>query len=79
MHILHVLDVLAVNYSNAHRKKGTAPLKVPPLPQPKYVEEAKKAAKQKNMPTQEEKDNIIAYFEKRNANVKKMEDQINGA
>ena len=78
--ILHSLDVLVAMYANSHKKKSTAPIKAPPLIQPKYVEEAKKELAGKPKVTEEEKENIIAYFEQRNSQVSKIEEgTTNGA
>ena len=74
--ILHTLDLLVTMYSNAHRKKGTQPLKAPKLVQPKYVEDAKKELAGKPKITEEEKESIIAYFEQRNNQVNNMEEKI---
>ena len=45
--ILHILDILAVQYANAHRKKGSVALKIPEQIQPDYVKQAKNDAKNK--------------------------------
>ena len=74
--ILHGIDVLTTMFANSHRKKGTAPLKAPKLAQPKYVEDAKKELADKPKVTEEEKEDIIAFFKERNNQVNDIEEKI---
>lgn len=78
--ILHTLDTMVTMYSNAHRKKGHAPIKTPPQVQPDYVEQAKKdAKKQKKEDLQVDQADLAEIFEKRNNQVNKLEAKVNGA
>ena len=78
--ILHILDVLAVQYANAHRKKGSKALKIPELIQPDYVKKAKQEQKENKKDDNKiiQKD-LAEMFAKRNNKVKKIEGVANGA
>lgn len=72
--ILHMLDVLAVMYVNSHKKKGSAPLKAPPLSQPQYVLDAKKQLKeQKREESKYDSMDLARIFEERNNQATKLE------
>ena len=70
--ILAAIDSFAVSYANAHRKKGSKRIKVPEQMMPEYVRAAKKEAKNGKKITEEEKQNLAAFFEARNSQVKKL-------
>ena len=77
--ILQMLDLISCHLVNMHRKKGTKALKVGDQFQPEYVSEAKKDAKKhKKESAIEDQEELANIFEKRNKNVKKLEDKING-
>ena len=77
--ILHSIDALATMYANSHRKKGSVPLKTPPLIQPDYVEKAKKEAKNKKREDLKmDQVDLAGIFEKRNSKVKKIEEVLHG-
>lgn len=70
--ILHSIDMLAVLYANANRKKGTNRIKPPKLMQPDYVEEAKKEAKnQMREEAKLEQADLAEIFAKKNNEVTK--------
>lgn len=74
-----MLDLISCHLVNMHRKKGTKALKVGDQFQPEYVSEAKKDAKKhKKESAIEDQEELANIFEKRNKNVKKLEDKING-
>ena len=78
--ILHTLDTLVIQYANAHRKKGSPAIKIPPQIQPDYVSQAKKEVKKNKRDDNREKQKDLAeIFEKRNQKVKKIEGEIHGA
>lgn len=80
--ILHVLDIISVNYVNANRKKGAKKAKAPELAQPEYVKKAKKEAEAEkhHQISEAEKDDLKAFFEARNFEVNKLEEETsNGA
>lgn len=78
--ILHAIDTMVTIYSNAHRKKGHAPIKVPGQVQPDYVEKAKKEAQtQKKEALQLDQADLAEIFEKRNNRVMTIEEKLNGA
>ncbi len=77
--ILHSLDTMITIYSNAHRKKGHAPIKVPPQFQPDYVELAKKNSKKKKREESlVDQADLAEIFEKRNNQVNKLEVKKDG-
>ena len=78
--ILHAVDTIATMYANAHKKKGAATIKTPPLPQPDYVEKAKKQAKRaKREESKLDQIDLAEIFEKRNNKVNKLEKIADGA
>lgn len=78
--ILHSLDILVVNYANAHRKKGSVALKTPEQVQPDYVKKAKKVAKRNKKDSNKDiQKDLAEIFAKRNSNVKEYEGIINGS
>ena len=78
--ILQMLDVIACQLANMHRKKGSKAIKPQDQFQPDYVKEAKKQAKEKQRESiiESQKD-LAEIFESRNKNVKKLEGTINGS
>ena len=75
--ILHSIDLMITYYANANRKKGSKKAEVPEFNRPDYVQEAFEQAKEeersKNMEHQKE---LADFFEKRNAQMKEIEGQI---
>ena len=75
--ILHSIDLMITYYANANRKKGSKKAEVPEFNRPDYVQEAFEQAKEeersKNMEPQKE---LADFFEKRNAQMKEIEGQI---
>ena len=72
--ILRELNVIATNYVNANRKKGTKRLKFQDQLEPKYVTEAKKAAKIKHIDkTKEQREQLAEFFSKKNSETTKLE------
>ena len=78
--ILHAIDTMVTIYSNAHRKKGRAPIKMPVQVQPDYVEKAKKEANvKKKENSRADQADLSEIFEKRNNRVMTIEEKLNGA
>ena len=72
--ILRELNIIATNYVNANRKKGTKKIDFQPLFEPAYVTEAKKQAKvKKQEDKQEQRLELEKFFSEHNNNVNKME------
>lgn len=72
--ILRELDVIAVNFVNANKKKGAKRAKVQEQMQPKYVKDAKRALKQKDATAKlAQKDELAEFFEHKNNNAKRLE------
>lgn len=68
--ILGELNVIATNYVNANRKKGTKKLKYQEQLQPDYVKDAKKAVLRNNRKKAEEKNKELAeFFSQKNSNI----------
>ena len=77
--ILMMLDVISCQLSNMFKKKGVKPRKPQEQFQPDYVRDAKKdAKKQKKEISLEEQKDLAEIFEKRNSNVKSLEEKLNG-
>lgn len=77
--ILQMLDVIACQMVNMHRKKGTKAIKPAEQFQPDYVKEAKKQIKADKVENaKEDQKDLAEIFEARNNNVKKLEDRVNG-
>lgn len=77
--ILRMLDLISCHIVNMNRKKGTKPLKVSDQFQPDYVKEAKEdVKKKKRVESAVQQEELAEIFEKRNKNVKKLEEKING-
>lgn len=75
--ILMELDLISCQLSNMFRKKGTKPRKPMEQFQPDYVKEAKEGVKGKKKAINEEAQKDLAeIFEKRNNNVKNIEEII---
>ena len=75
-----MLDVISCQLSNMFKKKGVKPRKPQEQFQPDYVRDAKKdAKKQKKEISLEEQKDLAEIFEKRNSNVKSLEEKLNGA
>ena len=78
--ILMMLDLISCQLSNMFKKKGVKPRKPQEQFQPDYVRDAKKdAKKQKKEISLEEQKDLAEIFEKRNSNVKSLEEKLNGA
>jgi len=78
--ILHAIDMFSAMYANAHRKKGSQPIKAPEVVQPDYVIEAKKKAKEaKREQNGVEQKELAELFNKRNNKVKDIEGKIDGS
>ena len=77
--ILRELNVIATNYVNANRKKGTKKLKYQDQLEPKYVTEAKKEMeRKKNGISEAKRKELEAFFSKKNNKAKNMEGKENG-
>lgn len=77
--ILLMLDVISCQLSNLFKKKGTKPRKPSDQFQPDYVKEAKESAeKMKKEWSEEAQKDLAEIFEKRNNQVKDLEEKING-
>lgn len=78
--ILHTLDIIAVQYANSHRKKGSVAIKIPQQIQPEYVKKAKKdATSNKKDDNRKIQKDLSEIFERRNNRIKKVEGVINGS
>ena len=77
--ILMTLDIISCQLSNIFKKKGAKPRKPAEQFQPDYVRETKKETERRKKQLNEnvQKD-LIEIFEKRNNEVKKFEEKING-
>ena len=77
--ILQMLDLISCHLVNMNRKKGTKALKVSDQFQPDYVKEAKKdVKKQKKETAAANQEELASIFEKRNSEVKELEERVNG-
>ena len=77
--ILRELNVIATNYVNANRKKGTKKLKYQNQLEPKYVTEAKKELSRKNKEiSEDQRKELEEFFAKKNDQVKNLEVKKNG-
>ena len=77
--ILQMLDLISCHLVNMNRKKGTKALKVSDQFQPDYVKEAKKdVKKQKKETASTNQEELASIFEKRNSEVKELEERVNG-
>ena len=77
--ILQMLDLISCHLVNMHRKKGTKALKVSDQFQPDYVKKAKKdIKKQKKETAATNQEELASIFEKRNSEVKELEERVNG-
>ena len=77
--ILRELNVIATNYVNANRKKGTKKLKYQNQLEPKYVTEAKKELSRKNKGiSEDQRKELEEFFTKKNDQVKNLEVKKNG-
>lgn len=77
--ILQMLDLISCHLVNMNRKKGTKALKVSDQFQPDYVKEAKKdVKKQKKETAATDQEELASIFEKRNSEVKELEERVNG-
>lgn len=77
--ILQMLDLISCHLVNMNRKKGTKALKVSDQFQPDYVKEAKKdVKKQKKETAATNQEELASIFEKRNSEVKELEERVNG-
>jgi hypothetical protein len=77
--ILQMLDLISCHLVNMNRKKGTKALKVSDQFQPDYVKEAKKdIKKQKKETAAANQEELASIFEKRNSEVKELEERVNG-
>lgn len=77
--ILQMLDLISCHLVNMNRKKGTKALKVSDQFQPDYVKEAKKdIKKQKKETAAINQEELASIFEKRNSEVKELEERVNG-
>ena len=75
-----MLDVISCQLSNLFKKKGAKPRKPADQFQPDYVKEAKKeVGKMKKGWNEEAQKDLAEIFEKRNNQVKDLEDKLNGA
>lgn len=78
--ILMTLDVISCQLSNLFKKKGTKPRKPSDQFQPDYVKEAKESVgKMKKEWGEEAQKDLAEIFEKRNNQVKDLEEKINGS
>ena len=78
--ILMTLDVISCQLSNLFKKKGAKPRKPSDQFQPDYVKEAKESAeKMKKEWGEEAQKDLAEIFEKRNNQVKDLEEKINGS
>ena len=75
--ILHSIDFLTTCIINSNRKKGSKKAEIPEFLRPDYVkkaiEQAKEEERSKNIEHQKE---LANYFEKRNAQMKEIEKQL---
>lgn len=77
--ILRSIDTFATMFANSNRRKGKAPMKAPKQTQPDYVEKAKKdMVKQKTEENKEEQRSLAEIFEKRNSEIKQIEEISDG-
>lgn len=76
--ILYTLDAISCQISNMNRKKGTKPRKPSDQFQPDYVTEAKKKIQGKGKLTKEEKEDLEAFFSRRNNKINNLERNNNG-
>ena len=77
--ILQMLDLISCHLVNMNRKKGTKALKVSDQFQPDYVKKAKKdIKKQKKETAATNQEELASIFEKRNSEVKELEERVNG-
>ena len=77
--ILRELNVIATNYVNANRKKGTKKLKYQNQLEPKYVTEAKKELSRKNKGiSEDQRKELEEFFTKKNDQVRNLEVKKNG-
>lgn len=75
--ILMMLDVISCQLSNAFKKKNAKPRKPAEQFQPDYVKEAKKeASKEKKESLKQDQSDLAEIFEKRNNNVKTIEERL---
>lgn len=73
------LDVISCQLSNMFRKKGTKPRKPSDQFQPDYVKEAKKEIKrEKAISNKDSQQELAEIFEKRNNQVKSIEEKLRG-
>lgn len=73
------LDVISCQLSNMFRKKGTKPRKPADQFQPDYVKDAKEEAKgQKRVVNKNSQKELAEIFEKRNNQVKSIEEKLRG-
>ena len=73
--ILLQLDTISCQLSNMFRKKGTKPRKPSEQFQPNYVKDAKVEANgKKKIANEDAQKDLAEIFEKRNSNVKKIEE-----
>ena len=75
--ILQMLDVIACQIANTHRKKGAKALKPQEQFQPDYVKDAKKQVKRnKKEDAKEDQAELAKIFGERNKNIKKLEGKM---
>lgn len=74
------LDIISCQISNIFKKKGAKPRKPADQFQPDYVKDAKKdASGHKKVLNKDAQKDLAEIFEKRNKNVKTLEEKINGS
>ena len=77
--ILMELDIISCQFYNAFKGKNKKPRKPEEQFQPDYVKEAKKEMKStKKVMNKDSQRELAEIFEKRNNQVKKLEEKLNG-